>query len=98
MKFKRISTRMLATILPVIILAMVVLTTVSMRSSQDIINEQISSAIESELAARDGEMGEYLNSVSNMATMIANMVEMNYTVTIWRILKKSLETLLLKMI
>lgn len=81
MKFKRISTRMLATILPVIILAMVVLTTVSMRSSRDIINEQISSAMESELAARDGEMGEYLNSVSNMATMIANMVEMNYTVT-----------------
>lgn len=81
MKFKKISTKMLAAILPVIILAMVILTLVSMNSSEKIINEQITGAMESELEAQDGKINEKLNSVSNMATMIADMVEINYTAT-----------------
>ncbi len=79
MKFKRISSKMLAAILPVIVIAMVVLTLVSMNSSRDIVNSQILVNMESELSAQEGKMGEYLDSVSNMATQIANMVETSYT-------------------
>lgn len=81
MKFKKISTRMLVTIVPVILAAMVILTVVSMRSSKAIITEQISSSMEAELRAQDGAMGEYLDSVASMATMIADMVETGYTST-----------------
>lgn len=81
MRFKKIGTKMLASILPVVLLAMVILTVVSMRSSRSIINEQINTTMRAELEAKNGQMGEYLNSVSDMATMIAGMVEMNYTTT-----------------
>ncbi len=81
MKFKKISTKMLVTIVPVILLAMGILTVVSMKSSREIISEQIASSMEAELRAQDGAMGEYLDSVSNMATMIADMVETGYTTT-----------------
>ncbi len=79
MKFKRISTKMMATILPVIIIAMVILSVKSMDSSKKVINDQNANAMDSELEARKGEIEEYLNSVSNMATTIADMVETNYT-------------------
>ncbi len=81
MTFKKISTRMLVRIVPVILIAMGILTAVSMRSSQNIITEQISSSMEAELRAQDGAMGEYLDSVSNMATIFANIVETSYTTT-----------------
>lgn len=81
MKFKKISTKMLVTIVPVILIAMGILTIVSMKSSREIINEQIASSMEAELRAQNGAMGEYLDSVSNMATMIADMVETDYTTT-----------------
>lgn len=81
MRFKKISTKMLATILPVIMLAMIVLTLVSMNSSRSIIDKQNLASMESELMAQNGEMGSYLNSVSDMATTIANMVETSYRST-----------------
>ena len=81
MNFKKISTRMLVRIVPVILIAMGVLTSVSMNSSKSIITEQIASSMEAELRAQDGAMGEYLDSVSDMATMFANIVETNYTTT-----------------
>lgn len=79
MNFKKISTRMLVRIVPVIIIAMGILTVVSMNSSKAIIAEQIASSMEAELRAQDGAMGEYLDSVSAMATMFANIVETTYT-------------------
>lgn len=78
MKFKRISTKMLVCILPVVILALVILTVVSIRNSRRTITDEIAVAMKSELEAQDGKMGEYLDSVSNMATTIADMVEMGY--------------------
>lgn len=78
MRFKKIGTKMMVTILPVIILAMVILTVVSLNSSNSIIDEQNIQYMESELSSQDGKMGEYLNAVSDMATLIADMVEMNY--------------------
>lgn len=81
MNFKRISTKMLVRIVPVILIAMGILTGVSMQSSKSIITEQIASSMEAELRAQDGAMGEYLDSVSDMATMFANIVETDYTTT-----------------
>ncbi|MDY6360949.1 MAG: methyl-accepting chemotaxis protein [Lachnospiraceae bacterium] len=78
MKFKRISSKMLFSILPVIIIAMLVLSYISMDRSKVLISEQNEHAMTAELEAQEGNIGEYLDSVSNMATMIADMVEMNY--------------------
>lgn len=94
MRFKRIGTKMMVTVLPIIILAMLTLTIVSMNSSKKIINEQISSAMKSELAAQDGAMGEYLNSVSNMATTIADTVETSYSTTGMEIYEKMLANII----
>lgn len=79
MRFKRIGTKMLFSILPVIILAMLVLSYVSMDRSKALITEENERAMQSELEARKGEVNRHLDSVSSMATMIADTVEMNYT-------------------
>ena len=83
MKFKQISTRMLALILPFVIIAMVAMAVVSITSSRTTINDQIGQTMDAELSAKEGQMGEYLDSVSNMATTIANMVETSYTRLEW---------------
>ncbi len=81
MGFKRISTKMLVRIIPVILIAMGILTGVSMQSGKSIITKQIATSMEAELRAQDGAVGEYLDSVSDMATMFANIVETDYTST-----------------
>lgn len=81
MRFQKIGTKMLATILPVVIVAMVLLTVISVSKSEDIISQQITSAMQSELSAQNGRMNEYLKSVSDMAESIASVVEESYTTT-----------------
>ncbi len=49
---------MLVVILPVVILAMLLLTAVIGFSSRDIINDQIDSRMQEELSAQSGVMGE----------------------------------------
>ena len=78
MKFKSIGTKLLACILPVVILAMVILTVISANSSRNIITDQISSRMDAELTAQNGKIGEELNTVSAMATTISKMVETTY--------------------
>lgn len=78
MRFKRISLKMLTTILPITIIAMLLLTIISANYSKKIIDEQIGNRMNAELSSIEGEMGEYLHSVSNMATTIARVVEMSY--------------------
>lgn len=78
MKFKRISSKMLFSILPVIIIAMGVLSYISVNRSTTLISEQSERAMVAELGDQEGNIDEYLDSVSSMATMIADMVEMNY--------------------
>ena len=56
MKFKKIGTKMLVVILPVVILAMLLLTAVIGFSSRDIINDQIDSRMQEELSAQSGVM------------------------------------------
>ena len=78
MKIKRISIKLLGTILPIMIISMILLTVISAKSSERIINEQIGNRMVAELSSSDGKMGEYLDSVSNMATTIARIVETGY--------------------
>ena len=81
MKFKKIGTKMLVVILPVVILAMLLLTAVSGFSSRDIINDQIDSRMQAELSAQSGVMGEDLHTVSSMAQSISRVVATTYQTT-----------------
>ncbi len=78
MKFKKISTRMLTVILPVILIAMIVLTVISATSGSSIIEEQIAGKMESELNAQKNSIDKYLNSVSDMANSLAQVVSTTY--------------------
>lgn len=81
MKFKKIGTKMLVVILPVVILAMFLLTAVIGFSSRDIINDQIDSRMQEELSAQSGVMGEDLHTVSSMAQSISRVVATTYQTT-----------------
>lgn len=81
MKFKKIGTKMLVVILPVVILAMLLLTAVIGFSSRDIINDQIDSRMQEELSAQGGVMGEDLHTVSSMAQSISRVVATTYQTT-----------------
>lgn len=78
MKFRKIGIKLLAFILPVVIIAMAALTGISVKSGSDTIQSQISARMSVELAEKQQEMGEYLDSVSNMATTIARVVTTSY--------------------
>ena len=69
---------MLVVLLPVIILMMALLTVISVKSAANIIENQVTEQMEQTLNAQNNKMGEYLNSVSDMAQMIARMVETEY--------------------
>lgn len=81
MKFKKIGIKMLVVILPVVILAMLLLTAVIGFSSRDIINDQIDSRMQEELSAQSGVMGEDLHTVSSMAQSISRVVVTTYQTT-----------------
>ena len=72
---------MLVVILPVVILAMLLLTAVIGFSSRDIINDQIDSRMQEELSAQSGVMGEDLHTVSSMAQSISRVVATTYQTT-----------------
>lgn len=57
MKFKRISFKMLTAILPITIIAMLVLTLISAKSSKSIIDDQIGNRMNAELSSIEGEIG-----------------------------------------
>lgn len=78
MKFKKISTKMLVSILPIVIVAMVVLTFVSVSSSQRMSRQQTSDWMSSELNAQKGLIKSDLDSVSEMANLIAGVMKTSY--------------------
>lgn len=78
MKFKKIGTKLLATILPVIILAMLILTVISENFSKNIIEKKIKEHMKSELAAQKNDIEEYLNIVASTATSISRAVGTTY--------------------
>lgn len=81
MKFKSIGSKMLAGLLPVIVLAMFLLTVISANSSKSIINAQISSRMDAELEAQEGMANEQLNAIASMTNTLAHVVANNYKST-----------------
>lgn len=81
MKFKRISTRMSLSILPIILAALLTLTGISLATSKNIINKQTKEKMSYILQANDGAMGHYLNSIESMATTLASSVEASFSTT-----------------
>ena len=79
MKFKRISTGMLAIILPVIIIAMAILTVVSAGTSKNLIESQISQHMTSELDAEKGHIDAYIKRITATAHTAASVVETTYS-------------------
>lgn len=80
MKFKRISTGMLALILPVIIIAMAILTVVSASTSKGLIESQISERMMSELDAEKGHIDAYVKRVTATTHTAASVVETTYSI------------------
>lgn len=78
MKKINIGTRLLALVLPVIIVAMVLLTYISAINSSKIISEKINQWMDSELTANCNEIEAYLSSVSEMSQTLANVVVATY--------------------
>lgn len=83
MKFRKIGIKLLAFILPVVIIVMAALTGISVKSGSNTIESQIFARMSVELAEKQQEMGEYLNSVSNMATTLARVVTTSYRNMKW---------------
>ncbi len=81
MKFKKIGTKMLALILPVVIVSMLLLTLISSSSSKTIIYQQIASRMQAELSAQSGVMGEELHTVAAMAQSISRVIGTTYRTT-----------------
>ena len=94
MKLKKISTKMLLTILPLVIVALVLLTVISIVSSRRTITNQIKDRMAAELSAEEGNMAEYLDSVSNMATVISRVVSTTYKTTDWATYEKMLTAII----
>lgn len=94
MKIKKIGTKMLAVILPIVILAMILLTTISGLSSRDIINNQIASRMQAELSSQSGEMEQDLHTVSAMAQAISRVVSTTYQTTSMETYEKMLGELI----
>lgn len=78
MKFKRIRTKMMATILPPIIIAMGVLAIVSLVACSDIVNKQISETMDASLNAEAETINEYLDIVKSMAMTVSRTVGTTY--------------------
>lgn len=81
MKFKKMSTRMIAMILPVIFVAMFILTLISAQSSKSIIQNQISNYMTAELDAQGSSIQEKIARVSTTAMNISKTVQSTYTTT-----------------
>lgn len=78
---KKISTRMMVFILPIIIIGMLVLTLVSVNSSKDAIQNQIESQMEAKLNAEVSNIMIKLNSISKSAESIADIIPTTYSTT-----------------
>ncbi len=81
MKFKKIRTRMLVFILPVIVVAMGVISTVSGVSSRRSINQQIENHMNAELHSQSNNIQDLLDMIRATAESTAAVVEHTYKVT-----------------
>lgn len=94
MNFKKIGTKMMVMILPVLVIAQIVLTIISATSSEALVDETTQNEMEVELRANIAEVSNYLDGVKTMADAIAIAVANSYTYTSW----ESYESMLTDMI
>lgn len=94
MKFKKIRTRMLAFILPLIALGFGTLMMVSIMQCRTAIFYQVDQTMMSEIRVQEGIMKEHIGTASGMSAEIANMVAVGYTTTSWATYEEMLERLI----
>ena len=94
MNFKKIGTKMLVMILPVLVLAQIVLTIMSATSSNNLVDEKTQQAMEAELKANNAQVEGYLRDVETLADAIAISVADSYTYTTWEAYEKMLQDMI----
>ncbi len=94
MSFKKIGTKMLVTILPVLILAQLILTIISATSSQSLVESKTQEAMNAELRANNEKIEGYLRDVETLANNIAISVGNSYSYTTWDSYEKMLGELI----
>lgn len=91
---KRIGIKMLLGILPVMILAMLILTKISGDTSQEIINDKIGEQMTWELQANVNEINNYLNVVKSTTENISGAVGATYQDTDMEVYEKMLTNII----
>lgn len=94
MNFKKIGTKMLVLILPVLVLAQLCLTAISAVSSQNLVDEKTQDAMSAELRANIQEIEGKLKEVELLADSIAISVASSYTYTQWEDYEKMLQNMI----
>lgn len=90
MNFKKIGTKMLVMILPILVLAQVILTVISATSSESLVDSKTQESMQAELRANSAEVSGYLQDVETLADAIAVSVASSYTYTSWEDYEKML--------
>jgi len=90
MNFKKIGTKMLVMILPILVLAQVILTIISATSSEALVDSKTQESMKAELRANSAEVSGYLQDVETLADAIAVSVASSYTYTSWEDYEKML--------
>ena len=94
MSFKKIGTKMLVMILPILILAQVILTIMSAASSEQLVDKKTQESMAAELRANSSEVSGYLQDVETLADAIAVSVASSYTYTAWEDYEKMLQEMI----
>ena len=94
MSFKKIGTKMLVMILPILVLAQILLTVISATSSEALVDEKTQESMEAELRANSSEVSSYLQDVETLADAIAISVAASYTYTSWEDYEKILQDMI----
>ena len=79
MKLRSIGTKMLATIIPIIVLAVGILTLISSSSSKKTVNEQISQHMLSEIEAQERDIVAFIDGIKATGKCIGTSVASTYT-------------------
>lgn len=94
MNFKKIGTKMLVLILPVLVIAQILLTVISAVSSQNLVDDKTQQAMSAELRANNSEIEAKLEEVEILADSIAISVANSYSFTEWGSYEKMLESMI----
>lgn len=78
MSFKKISTRMIVFILPVIVIAMIALTLVSVVTSTNLVNQETDDLMDAQLKLQEESVLNEINKVTAVADAVSSMVSNSY--------------------